>query len=200
MLKKFMCFFLPLVYVPLLLHPQSENETSQKFLPRTLFLLKLFKELGCVVSRCLLMLPLCCTTRAPPLCKLLLERMVFSKKQDSIRRTCFYGLLIRNFPEGDSFSWHRNAFFGIEIFDLLFGIKIFFDLHFTGCRGPNNTRVDPRKKIASMPNTRMLNLDTKKISIPKKRLRPPRYHKKDISIPEKDATLSGTPNPRIFFL
>ena len=36
----------------------------------------------------------------------------------------------------------------------------------------------------------MQNLDTKKeISIPKRRLRPPRCHKKDISIPKKDAPI-----------
>ena len=37
-------------------------------------------------------------------------------------------------------------------------------------------------------NNRMQTLDAKKeISIPKRRLRPPRYHKKDISIPKKAA-------------
>ena len=42
-----------------------------------------------------------------------------------------------------------------------------------------------------MLNNRMQNLDTKKeISIPKRRLRPPRCHKKDISIPKKDAPSS----------
>ena len=76
-----------------------------------------------------------------------------------------------------------------NFFDLLFGIEIFFDLQFTGCQDPKeHAQVDPRKKTIWMLNNRMQNLDTKKeISIPKKRLRPPRYHKKDISMPEKDA-------------
>ena len=39
-----------------------------------------------------------------------------------------------------------------------------------------------------MPNNRMQHLDTKKRSrYQKRRLRPPRYHKNDISIPKKDA-------------
>ena len=55
-------------------------------------------------------------------------------------------------------------------------------------RPQKHTGVDPRKKTISMPNNRVENLDTKKeISIPKRRLRPPRYHKKDISIPKKDS-------------
>ena len=42
-----------------------------------------------------------------------------------------------------------------------------------------------------MLDNRMQNLDTKKeISIPKRRLRPPRYHKKDISIPKRDAPIT----------
>ena len=66
--------------------------------------------------------------------------------------------------------------------------------------------VHPRKKMISMLNKRRQNLDSeKKISIPKRRLRPPRYHKEDISIPKKRCTLvrGGTPaerkRPKLFF-
>ena len=49
---------------------------------------------------------------------------------------------------GDSFSWYRDVFFCVSrFFDLLFGIEIFFDLHFTGCRGPKkHGQFDPKKR------------------------------------------------------
>ena len=49
-------------------------------------------------------------------------------------------------------------------------------------RPQKNARVHPNKKKISMLNNRMQNLDTRKrsryLSIPKRRLRPPQYHKK----------------------
>ena len=55
-----------------------------------------------------------------------------------------------------SFFWYRD----FSIFFLV--SRSLSDLHFTGRRGAKTARVDPWKKTVSMPNTRMLNLDTKK--------------------------------------
>ena len=101
-----------------------------------------------------------------------------------------------------SFSYRVTFFLSVIKISrcLLFGIKIFRssfryqDLFGLQCRGPKkHAQADPKKKTISIPNNRVQNLDTKKRHLDAKtKLRPPRYHKKDISIPKKDARFSKT--------
>ena len=76
-------------------------------------------------------------------------------------------------------------------FSIFFSVsRSFWSPMYRMSRPQKHPRVDPRKKTISMPNSRVQNLDTeKKISTPKRRLRPPRTHKKDILMPKKRRTL-----------
>ena len=101
------------------------------------------------------------------------------------------------FPCEKSKTNHRRAsvgaqgelFLGSEHFSIFFSVLTSsLTPIYRMSRPKKDARFDPRKKTIYIPNNRMQNIDTEKeISIPKRRLRLPRCHKKDISIPKRDA-------------
>ena len=94
---------------------------------------------------------------------------------------------------GDSFSWYRDVFLGIEIFRSSFRHRDLSTSNLQEIEAPKQqARVDLRKKTIWMVNNRMQNVDAKKeMSMPKRRCR---YQNRDlghldttkkISIPKK---------------
>ena len=99
-----------------------------------------------------------------------------------------------SFSQTSATTWEMS-FLGTEICRSFFDIEVLFlTSNVQDVEAQKHARVHPRKKTISMLNSRMHNLDTpKKISIPKRRLRPPRYHNKDISIPKRCPQRLQTP-------